>query len=146
MRLRPIEPGSAAFQAFDAELRGAGLPTVDLVSEGARFYALGAGETDAFGFAGLVPFGDEALLRSVVVPEMGRGSGLGGVIVDQVADLAATYGVRRLWLLTTDAEGFFKRHDFRAVGRADAPLSVASSRQFSEICPATAVLMCRTLA
>ncbi|MDP3869367.1 tyrosine protein phosphatase [Phenylobacterium sp.] len=146
MRLRPIEPSSPAFEAFEDALIAAGLPTADLVGEGARYYAMGETPQEAQAFVGLAPLGDEALLRSVVVPIAGRGAGRGGVVVDLVADLAATYGVRRLWLLTTDGEGYFKRHDFRVVPRGDAPAKIVALQQFSVTCPATAVLMCRTLA
>lgn len=145
MRLQSIAPGSTAFAAFEGLLVEAGLPTGDLDDEGARYYALGEGAQDAVAFAGLAAVGDDALVRSVVVPETARGSGLGAALVDHIAKLAATYGVERLWLLTTSADGFFARHGFASVDRASAPPFIASTRQFTELCSSSAVLMCRTL-
>jgi N-acetylglutamate synthase-like GNAT family acetyltransferase len=145
MRLRIIEPGSAAFAAFQSLLDEARLPTRDLHEEGARYYALGEG-ADLVAFAGLAAVGDDALVRSVVVPQTGRGSGRGAAVVDHLARLASTYSVRRLWLLTTNADGFFARHGFAAVDRESAPPFIASTQQFTGLCPSSAVLMCRTLA
>ncbi|WP_310540939.1 GNAT family N-acetyltransferase [Phenylobacterium sp.] len=144
MRLRPIEPGSTAYAAFIGLLEEAGLPTRDLHDEGARYYALGDGP-EVMAFAGLAAGGDDALVRSVVVPQSGRGAGHGGAVIDHLATLASTYGVQRLWLLTTGGEGFFGRHGFASVDRSGAPPFIASTRQFTELCPSSAVLMCRTL-
>jgi N-acetylglutamate synthase-like GNAT family acetyltransferase len=145
MRLRVLEPHSAAFMAFEALLAEAALPTDDLLEGGARYYALGGDEHEAFAFAGLEAFGTDALVRSVVVPSHGRGTGLGGRIVQALAELAAAYGVERLWLLTTDAEAFFALHGFAAVDRPDVPAAIAATAQFQTLCPTSAVVMCRTL-
>jgi N-acetylglutamate synthase-like GNAT family acetyltransferase len=145
MRLRPVEPRTAAWPAFQALLRGAGLPTSDLTEGGARYYALGENERDALAFGGIVPLGDDALVRSVVVPPAGRGRGLGARLVEQLSQLAATWGVRTLWLLTTDAEGFFASQGFETADRAQVPPRVAATPQFQGLCPASAVLMRRAL-
>lgn len=145
MRLRVLEPHSAAFIAFKALLLEAGLPTEDLLDGGARFYALGDGDRKAAAFAGLEAFGVDALVRSVVVPLAGRGAGLGGQIVERLAELAGAYGIEALWLLTTDAEAFFAAHGFTPVDRSDVAPAIAATAQFQTLCPASAVVMCRTL-
>jgi N-acetylglutamate synthase-like GNAT family acetyltransferase len=145
MKLRVVEPDTVAFAALERQLKAAGLPTEDLIGEGGRYYALGEGGRDALAFVGLTALGDEALLRSLVVPVSGRGQGLGRDIATRLLALAQTYGIRRVWLLTTDAEGFFSDLGFRAVDRAQAPPEIAATQQFRGVCPASAVLMRRDL-
>jgi N-acetylglutamate synthase-like GNAT family acetyltransferase len=144
--LAPIEPASAAFEAFEQALQSAGLSTSDLLTEGGRYYGLRGPDDHNVAYGGLTPLFDEALLRSVVVPTASRGRSFDADAVARLTDLASTYHVRRLWLLTTDAEAFFARHGFVTVDRAQAPAPVAASHQFSDLCPQSAVLMCRTLA
>lgn len=146
MKLRAIAPGSTVFKGFIAQLSAAGLPTDDLHDEGGKYYALGETEQETLAFGGLVPLGDDALLRSVVVPNETRGTGRGALIIDALADMAGTHGIRRLWLLTTDADGYFRRLGFTDVPRDKASPEVAATRQFSDLCPSSAVVMCRTLA
>jgi N-acetylglutamate synthase-like GNAT family acetyltransferase len=145
MRLRVVEPGTVAFAALERQLEAAGLPKDDLFAEGGRYYALGEEDRDALAFVGLTALGDEGLLRSLVVPEPGRGQGRGRDITTRLLTLAQTYGIRRVWLLTTDAEGFFSDLGFRAVDRAQAPPEIAATQQFRGVCPASAVLMRRDL-
>jgi N-acetylglutamate synthase-like GNAT family acetyltransferase len=137
--------GTVAFAAFEDQLEAAGLSTEDLSAEGGRYYVLGERDRDALAFAGLTALGDEALLRSLVVPASGRGQGRGREITTHLIDLAQAYGIRRVWLLTTDAEGFFSGLGFRTVERSQAPPAIAATRQFRELCPASAVLMRRDL-
>lgn len=146
MTLRPIAPGSAQFRAFEAALAQAGLPTEDLFAEPSRYYAQGAADDDdASAFGGLLLLGEEALLRSVAVPRASQGVGRGRALVSELVDLAAGGGARRLWLLTTTAEGYFAKLGWRVVDRTQAPAAVAATRQFTTVCPASAVLMCRKL-
>lgn len=146
MTLAPLEPASAAFEAFEQALTSASLPTADLRAEGGRYYALRCPDGHDVAYAGLTPLGDEALLRSVVVPAATRGRGFGADVVARLGGLASTYHVRRLWRLTTDAEAFFTHLGFVAVDRGHAPAPVTATREFSDLCPQSAVLMCRTLA
>lgn len=146
MKLRAIAPGSVGFEAFLVQLSQAGLPTEDLHDQGGKYYALGEADGETLAFGGLVPLGDEALLRSVVVPSEARGTGRGALMVDALAEMAGAYGVRRLWLLTTDADAYFQRLGFEPMPRDHASPEVAATRQFSDLCPSSAVVMCRTLA
>lgn len=145
MRLRVIEPGSAAFDSLKRELAAADLSTTDLLAEGGRYYALGETDQEALAFVGLVAFGDDALLRSLVTPAAGRGAGHGGEAVTRLIELTQAYGVARLWLMTTNAEPFFARHGFAPVDRGQAPPAIVEPQQFRELCPASAALMRRNL-
>jgi arsenate reductase len=53
-------------------------------------------------------------------------------------------GARTAYLLTTNAESFFKNLGFNSVPRADAPASILGTRQATSIC-STATLLKRPL-
>ena len=93
------------------------------------------------GLAALEIHGSDGLLRSVVVGRQGRGAGLGARLVAEVKDLARSRRVRRLYLLTETAEGFFRRLGFAPLERRDAPEGIRGSVEFASACPASAVLM-----
>jgi amino-acid N-acetyltransferase len=93
------------------------------------------------GAAGVEVHGRHALLRSVAVaPEM-RGSGLGaGLVRDRIA-WTQSRGIGSIYLLTTTAETYFTQHGFVTAARESAPPEIQASREFSDLCPSTAVLM-----
>jgi N-acetylglutamate synthase-like GNAT family acetyltransferase len=93
------------------------------------------------GVAGLERYPDGALLRSVAVADGAGGQGLGRALVEAVLARAAAAGTPSVWLLTTTAERWFPRFGFRVTDRAAAPPGVASSVEFREACPASAVAM-----
>jgi amino-acid N-acetyltransferase len=93
--------------------------------------------------AGVEIHGHDALLRSVVVADEARGSGLGSLLTQRVLEEASARGVRAIYLLTTTAEDFFPRFGFERSARDDVPASLRSSREFQGACPATATVMRR---
>ena len=60
-------------------------------------------------------------------------------------DTAKPLGMSAIYLLTTTAERFFPRFGFEVVTREDVPDSVKASVEFQGACPATAVIMRRTI-
>ncbi|MFM0356505.1 arsenic resistance N-acetyltransferase ArsN2 [Paraburkholderia nemoris] len=97
------------------------------------------------GSVGLERFGREALLRSLAVAKTARGAALGTRLVTQAEDAAMNSGVSELWLLTTTAAGFFRRRGYLDIPRDAAPEQVSASRQFAEMCPASATCMYATI-
>ena len=97
------------------------------------------------GAIGLEKYGSAALLRSAVVAEKSRGSGIGRKLVEQLLQRAEEAGVDELYLLTTTAEEYFPRFGFIRTSRAAVPDSVKSSAEFRGACPDTAVVMTRRL-
>jgi amino-acid N-acetyltransferase len=146
MSLAPLQIGSGAFAAFTAELIAAGLPVSDLAADQAEYFTFQYQSDEALAFVGLIRFGSDALLRSLVVPSAQRGKSNGQWAIEALSKQVRQQGIQRLWLLTTDAERYFIRQGFRIVHRDRAPAAIATSRQFSSTCPDTAVLMCLTLA
>ena len=135
---------SERWAEFVSALRAAGLPTEDLAEPGQAFYAFHDADRTLVGFGGYQLADGDALLRSIVVVPSQRRRGHGSAILAEVLAHAAD-DAHTAWLLTMDADGFFARHAFARKERAEAPPAIAAAPQFTSICPASAVLMCRRL-
>ena len=140
--LTPREPGSWA--QFVSALHAAGLPTEDLTEPGQAFFAFHDTDRTAVGFGGYQMSEGNVFLRSIVVKPSHRRRGFGSAMLTELLSRAAG-GAHTAWLLTTDAERFFARHAFVRKERTEAPAAIAAAPQFTSICPASAVLMCRPL-
>lgn len=133
------------FPAVIALLASANLPIEDLTEEHCEhFFYIGPGISPN-GLVGLELFGDVALLRSLVVAESRRGHGDGSRLLAHAESHARDRGVQRVYLLTTTAEKFFASRGYQPVARESAPPAIRASKEFSGICPASAVFMAREL-
>lgn len=122
-------------------LATAGLPTADLEAEHfAHFIASGPTHAPE-ALIGLQPYGDVALLRSLVVSPAARGKGYGSALVAEIETYAQQLGVRELYLLTNSAEAFFSRRGYSNLERAGVPDAIRQTAEFSSLCPASAVCM-----
>lgn len=121
----------------------AGLPTDDLTPSHMDAFMIATRGGLSVGMIGLEKFGDIGLLRSLVVDSDCRGLGLGRHLVDALEATAREQGIGELWLLTIDADPFFSRLGYAVAERSDAPPSIQSSVEFSQLCPADAVVMRR---
>ena len=112
-------------------------PTIALfgVSEGGR----------VVGIVGLQLLADAGLLRSLAVDPSARDRGLGHQLCEHVIREARERGLSELWLLTTSARDYFARRGFEQVSRDLAPDSVRATAQFTSLCPASAVVMRRSI-
>jgi N-acetylglutamate synthase-like GNAT family acetyltransferase len=144
LTLRELSADTEDWSTFASLLTLAGLPTSDL-HEGGRFVVV-EDEVGLVGFGGLEGSGPDQLIRSVVVTPGLRRRGMGPVVVRCLVDQARRDGAKRLWLLTTEADGYFGEQGWVAMARDRAPDSVRASRLYQDLCPATAVLMVRSLA
>ena len=142
MKIRPATDSD--LEHVEALLRDARLPL-----EGARdAFRVGfvAEEHDAIvGAVALEMYPDSALLRSLVVDQAVQGKGLGGRLTQAAIEEAQRRGVHAIYLLTTTAERFFPRFGFEVVDRADVPVALTASEEFTHACPATAIVMRRFL-
>ncbi|WP_019644450.1 arsenate reductase (glutaredoxin) [Novispirillum itersonii] len=129
-----------------AALTAAGLPADDIGLPGRMFWAARRDGVPV-GYGGVeysAASPHDGLLRSVVILPARRGLGDGSALIAALtAEARHTLGLCRLWLLTTTADGFFRRLGFVAHDRTAAPAVVTDSAQFSALCPASAVLMAR---
>ncbi|PVV24359.1 MAG: hypothetical protein B6D74_05690 [gamma proteobacterium symbiont of Ctena orbiculata] len=90
---------------------------------------------------GLEILGSSALIRSVAVSAEHRGTGIGKRLVSYAESTAASKGVEKLYMLTTDAHDYFYKLGYRPVSRAVVPEEIETTQQFSTICPSNALLM-----
>ncbi|HJU89395.1 MAG TPA: arsenic resistance N-acetyltransferase ArsN2 [Gemmatimonadaceae bacterium] len=102
-------------------------------------------ESDLVGVAGLEVCCENALLRSVAVSPAWRSRGLGRALVTRVIADAEARGINALYLLTTTAERYFPSFGFTPVARDTVPEDIRQTSEFREACPASAVVMARTL-
>ena len=93
------------------------------------------------GLCGVEVCGDEGLLRSVAVDPDYRGEGIGALLVAGAQDLARRLKLDSLYLLTTSAAAYFRRHVFEDLDREKAPPAVRESWEFRFGCPSTSALM-----
>lgn len=116
------------------------LPTADLEQHLEQFLLAFDGEKLA-GCIGMEFYGTVALFRSLAVLPDYRCLGLGVLLANKMLNKAGALGVMQVYLLTTTASGFFPRLGFKAIPREKAPLDIAATLSFRELCPGSAVLM-----
>jgi amino-acid N-acetyltransferase len=97
------------------------------------------------GAAGLEVYEASALLRSVVVEDPWRGSGIGRKLIERALDEARQRGIDDVFLLTTTAEHYFPRFGFACVSRDAVTDQVRASVEFRDACPSSAVVMRKSL-
>ena len=141
--LSGIELDSGELDGLTEALAANHLHTEDLDGRDKYFFAFDDPEGVRVGFGGVEIHGGDGLLRSVVV--LSRCRGHGTAIVAWLARDAARRRVRRLYLLTIDAAGFFERCGFIRVEHEAVPVAVARTEQFARLCPPSAVAMMREL-
>lgn len=141
LTITALEPAELAGLAWF--LTAASLPSADLAAPGRLFFRF---EADSLvGYGGLEGEGADRLLRSIVILADRRGHGLGRALVATLERQAHAFGVRRLHLLTTTAAPFFRALGYADADRGTAPATVAASREFTALCPASATYLVKAL-
>jgi N-acetylglutamate synthase-like GNAT family acetyltransferase len=120
------------------------LPTADLDRSLPVFFVACDGAA-LVGAGGLEVHGDSGLLRSVVVVDRLRGTGLGRALVDAVETEARRRDLSELVLLTETAADFFARLGYARIERERAPVAIRDSAEFTTLCPQSAVCMWKRL-
>ena len=137
-----VEPARAEDAAeIKALLRSCGLPIEDI--DGVSGFLVARNGASLVGTIGLERAGDAGLLRSLSVRPEARRQGIARSLCDSLLRQARIAGVRKVYLLTTDTQGFFHKLGFAALPRESAPEAIQQTAQFRTLCPASAVLMAR---
>ncbi len=90
-------------------------------------------------------YGEDALLRSLVVGESARQTGCGTMLVEAIERMASELGVSNLYLLTTTAEQYFHRRGYSTIDRNLVSDNIRTSSEFSSLCPDSAAVMRKSL-
>jgi amino-acid N-acetyltransferase len=117
-----------------------GLPTIGVEKFFENFLVALDQSGSWVGIAGLEVYGKSGLLRSVAVDKQFRGMGHGRTLVNTVLANARKKGIETVYLLTDDAEDYFKGLGFQVVSRKDIDEAVRASPEFTE-CRKTAPAM-----
>ena len=121
------------------------LPVADLDADKFRDFLVARVDGRPGGFVGIEQTGRYGLLRSLVVSPAYRDAGLGRRLVAALESKAAAAGVDEMWLLTIDADRWFEGTGYLRCDRSEAPAAIASTEEFANLCPGSAVLMRKEL-
>lgn len=134
-----------ALAAAVALLKRAGLPTADLTDESMEAFFFAGDPAAPLGIVGVELSPPHAMLRSLVVGDPVRSTGMGSRLLAHAEAHARSTGVRSIFLLTTTAERFFIARGYQRLDRSEAPGFIRASREFSALCPASAAFMVKNL-
>ena len=87
---------------------------------------------------------DLAEIRTLAVDPGWVGAGVGHAILDTLIDRARALGLARVFCLTFEVD-FFTRHGFVVADRASAPPAIWRTREFADVCPASAAYLTKDL-
>lgn len=113
------------------------LPVSDLETAPVHFFGIKE-KNNLIVIGALEIYSKNAVLRSVAVHPDFQNSGYGKEMIHFLENKALEFGVKKLFLLTTTADGFFTKLNYQSTHREFCPDDIKSSTQFAQICPSTA--------
>ena len=116
------------------------LPTADIYEKNITLF-VGVIENEIVATIGIERYGNEALLRSLCIKEGFKNQKLGEKMLSYLLNFCAAENIKTLYLLTTTAEQYFVRYGFEKITRDETPKTIQNTREFQDICPASAVVM-----
>jgi N-acetylglutamate synthase-like GNAT family acetyltransferase len=128
IEVKPIAHGQ--LDRLRIVLLSEGLPAVDILKAPVRFFEACTDNGAAIGWGGLEIYGDQAVMRSVVINSVLRGTGAGKALVETLISEAKALNLKKLWLLTTNAENFFAKLGFCHAIRSEAPKEIQDCEEF----------------
>ena len=97
------------------------------------------------GVIGLEQYKTIGLLRSLAVKSEYKNQKYGRDLTGYFLEYCKDNKIQELYLLTTTAEKYFRKFDFYKINRENVPTMIKRTKQFSDICPVTAVIMKKDL-
>ena len=116
------------------------LPITD-IEQGKQNFFVAKIDDLIIGSVGLEIYGSNGLFRSLAVNEKYRNNAIGKRLYNTMLDYCNEKRLNKLYLLTTTASEYFKGLGWNIADRNNVPVSVASSKEFSSLCPSTAFCM-----
>ena len=125
---------------LEALLSSNGLPAEDCAEQGDIFCGV-FDDAQLIAAGGLEAADNYSLLRSIAVLPKYRGRGLARAISEFLLEQAQLQGRAAVYLLTETSAEYFENLGFSRVGRTQVPDAIASTRQFSSLCPDSATCL-----
>ena len=125
-------------------LESEGLPVNDLPGDLANFLVL-LNDAKIIGVIGLERYDKSGLLRSLVVDKNYRNKNAASALVAGLEKVAHSLELDSIYLLTETAPNYFERKGYKRIERNEVPLPVQSSSEFSTTCPASAIVMKKSM-
>ena len=116
--------------ALSAALSKVGLANDDVEDPHHLFWRFETDEEMPVGFGGLEPYGQDALLRSVVTLPPLRNKGIGTAIVATLETEAGLRGSRAIWIVSRAAGPFFEGRGYAKCLPSVVPDSIRATRVF----------------
>lgn len=123
-------------------LKESNLPTNDIF-EYIDNFVVAEQDNKVIGLGGFEKHGDIVLLRSLSVRQEYRGEDVGKSIYELLGSKISHAGINAIYLLTETATDYFIKLGFTIIDRTNIPNAVKETRQFKELCPSTAIVMCK---
>ncbi|WP_290798123.1 arsenic resistance N-acetyltransferase ArsN2 [Flavihumibacter sp. UBA7668] len=142
INIRNATPGDLS-RAIEL-LQSSQLPTEDLRPDLENFWIAEA-DGKPVGLIGLDLYAPYGLLRSMIVLPEERSKGIASRLVEQVEARGKELGLSELFLITNTASAYFTRKNFRQIGTSELPASVGTSREMNGLCPASSVIMYKSI-
>lgn len=120
------------------------LPVADLSVDLSHFY-IATDKDRVAGVAGLEIHGTYGLLRSVAVHPEYRNQKIAEQLIRRLEEEARDLKLSAIYLLTETASGYFVVKGYNAIHRNEVPIVLQQSSEFSHVCPASAIVMKKTL-
>jgi amino-acid N-acetyltransferase len=115
------------------------LPTSD-IGDNVELYTV-YDHQNLIGTIGLEPFNSEGLLRSVCFDFEAQNKGFGSKILTIFEAQIREKGIKNLYLLTTTAQRFFEKNNYKVISREDVSDAIRQTTEFKGVCPTSAIVM-----
>jgi arsenate reductase (thioredoxin) len=121
-------------------LQESNLPVEDVNHGQQQFWIIKDGDNMA-GVIGIEQYGTYGLLRSLATNAAYRNRGIAAILVEGLFEFAKQQSLSSIYLLTETAEKYFEMKGFIKIERGDVPGEIKASKEFSHLCPSTAIVM-----
>jgi amino-acid N-acetyltransferase len=122
------------------------LPIEDLTDKKMKnFMVAKSKDEEIIGVVGVEMLQQDGLLRSLAVYPAYRRKGIGSRLTREIESFAGHHGIKTLYLLTMTAADFFLKMGYEATQRDKVPQSIAKTEEFKNICPVSAVCLCKLI-
>ncbi|MBK8807850.1 MAG: GNAT family N-acetyltransferase [Bacteroidales bacterium] len=103
------------------------LPIDDLDDEGIQLFVVKI-DYIIVGVIGLENYNTIGLLRSLAVKEQYKNQRIGEKLINYLVQISNRLGIQELYLLTTTADKYFEKFDFRRMIREYVPESIKNTK------------------